>query len=243
MTDRCGAFDPRSCLPDLFGSQSDVVLTEPVRRRIQRVRGAIFDLDGTLLDSAGMWTEVDRRFLERRGIVMPEDYTRAIHSMEFAQTAVYTAERFGLADTPEEMMQEWTELARSAYADEILLKPNAKKFLQALKNCGIRLAVATSSKEELFSAALSRNGIDRLFDAYATTREAGAGKETPAVYCRAAEKLALEPAECAVFEDISVGIQSAKRAGFFTVGVFDEGSREQWEAITKVADICLKAYV
>ena len=64
-----------------------------------RFRGAIFDLDGTLLDSMGMWDDIDVAFLSRRGLTVPDDYVQAIVPLSFRETAVYTIDRFGLTET------------------------------------------------------------------------------------------------------------------------------------------------
>ena len=76
-----------------------------------RFRGAIFDLDGTLLDSMGMWDDIDVAFLSRRGLTVPDDYVQAIVPLSFRETAVYTIDRFGLMETPEAVMETWMNSA------------------------------------------------------------------------------------------------------------------------------------
>ena len=79
-------------------------------------KGAIFDLDGTLLDSMGVWDQVDIDFLSKRGIDVPDDYMTKVAAMQFRQIAEYTIARFSLTDTPEELMDEWDHMARVMYA-------------------------------------------------------------------------------------------------------------------------------
>jgi len=81
-------------------------------------KAAIFDLDGTLLDSMGVWDQVDIDFLGKRGIEVPPDYMIKVSSMQFQQVAEYTIARFGLKDTPEGLMQEWDDMARVAYSTQ-----------------------------------------------------------------------------------------------------------------------------
>ena len=85
-------------------------------------KAAIFDLDGTLLDSMGVWDQVDIDFLGKRGIEVPPDYMIKVSSMQFQQIAEYTIARFGLKDTPEELMQEWDDMARMASAKSVGMK-------------------------------------------------------------------------------------------------------------------------
>lgn len=210
--------------------------------RLKRIQGAIFDLDGTLLDSMGIWEEIDRRFLERRNIPLPEDYVDKINAMEFPQAAAYTVQRFGLKETPKELMEEWNQLSRTAYAQEIQLKPMAKEYLESLARRGVQLGVATSSTRDLFVPALRRNGVLSLFSSFTTTAEVSRGKGFPDVYWRAAEKLGLPPADCAVFEDVLPGIQGANQGGFLSVGVYDPSSQQEKCQIRREAQIFIHSY-
>ena len=97
-------------------------------------KGAIFDLDGTLLDSMGVWDQVDIDFLKKRNLPMPDDYKQKIAAMGFPEAARYTIERFGFSETPEMLLQEWREMAREAYALHVDLKPGAKEYLEKLKS-------------------------------------------------------------------------------------------------------------
>lgn len=110
---------------------------------------AIFDLDGTLLDSMGVWDQVDIDFLGKRGIEVPPDYMIKVSSMQFQQIAEYTIARFGLKDTPEELMQEWDDMARVAYSTTVEAKPGALDYLRDLKSAGVKMGVATSLPPQL----------------------------------------------------------------------------------------------
>ena len=89
-----------------------------------------FDLDGTLLDSNGIWLDIDIEFLGRRGISpVPEDYTDYVTHHSAPDAARYTRERFSLPETPEEIMEGWMSMARSAYAHTLPLKPGVPAFL------------------------------------------------------------------------------------------------------------------
>lgn len=206
------------------------------------MKGAIFDLDGTILDSLWIWEEIDRRFLAKRGIAMPEDYVDAVNRMEFSQAAEYTIARFGLPDALESLMSEWTAMTRDAYAHEIALKPGVKAYLESLSSRGVRLGIATSSTPELFVPALENNGILRLFSAIATTSEVPHGKDRPDVYLLAAERLGMLPSECIVFEDTLPGIRSASSAGFITAGVRDRFSENDAQAIKALSDFWIDTF-
>lgn len=176
-------------------------------------KGAIFDLDGTLLDSMWIWEQIDIEFLGRRGLPVPDDYLKKITPMHFYQAAEYTIGRFGLSETPDDLIAEWSDMALDAYRHRIGLKPYAKEYLLFLKDKGVKLSVATASSEEIYTPALKRNGIYDLFDAFTSSSEAARGQRLPGCIraCRR-KKIGLTAVDCAVFEDIYAGVKGAKWA-------------------------------
>ena len=203
------------------------------------MKAYIFDLDGTLFDSRDVWHQVDIDFLQKRGLALPSDYEDAISSMNFSEIAAYTIRRFSLPDSIEGLKQEWIDMAAYAYAHTVQMKPNAKKYLAALKERGAKLAVATTLSVELHTLALRKHGIYDLFDAVCTTDEAGCGKSRPDVFLLAAEKINAPPRDCLVFEDILAAVISAKSAGMKTCGVYDKASEAEWEQIKQAADYAI----
>ncbi|MCH5164035.1 MAG: HAD family phosphatase [Clostridiales bacterium] len=202
---------------------------------MDKIKGAIFDLDGTLFDSLWVWAEIDKRFLGKRGFDVPPDYQQAIAAMGFRLTAEYTIKRFGLDETPEDLMNEWMEMSRDIYAHEIKLKSKAKEFLIELHSKGIKLGVATSSSPDLYIPALKNNGVYELFSVLMDTSETR-GKDYPDVYLASAERLSLSPSECVVFEDLPIALKSAKSGGFKTVAIFERDEESEF------ADYVAKGY-
>ena len=169
-------------------------------------KAAIFDLDGTLLDSMGVWDQVDIDFLNKRGIEVPPDYMTKVSAMQFRQIAEYTIARFGLTDTPEELMQEWDDMASVAYSTTVEAKPGALDYLRDLKDSGVKLGVATSLPPRLREPALRHVGMFDLFNDIVSVDDANdVGKDQPDVYLLAAKRLGAAPADCTVFEDLLVG--------------------------------------
>ena len=200
------------------------------------IRAAIFDLDGTLLDSLHVWEKVDADFLSGRGIAIPPDYVDAVGSMGFRDAAEYTITRFGLTDTPEDLMHEWNEMAVYEYGHSIRLKPHAEAYLRNLRQKGIKLAVATGLPRVLYAPALENIGITSLFDTVCGVEDAGRSKPHPAVFLLATSRLGVKPGECAIFEDDLAALAGAKRVGMRTYGVYDAASTSDWEAMQRIAD-------
>lgn len=206
-------------------------------------KAAIFDLDGTLLDSMGVWSQIDVDFLARRGFAVPQDYTATVAPMEFRQIADYTIARFGLDETAEAVMAEWDAMAREAYAHAVQAKPGAMEYLRDLKKAGVRLGVATTLTRGLREPALRHTGLFDLFDDIISPDEAGCpGKSRPDVYLLEAGRLGVEPADCIVFEDLLVAIRSAKSAGMRAWGMYDDSSADDWPEIRVVADGVLRDF-
>lgn len=200
------------------------------------MKAYIFDLDGTLLDSMGVWEQIDVDFLEKRGIAVPPDYIGEICARSFPEAARYTIERFGLSDSVEDLLGEWNDMAVYAYSHTVPLKPYAREYLKALKERGAKLGIATSLPVVLYEPALRNHDIQSLFDAVCSTDEVQHGKTKPDVFLLAAQKLGISPENCIVFEDIPEAALSAKAAGMTVYAVYDEASAAHWSYIQEMAD-------
>lgn len=174
---------------------------------------AIFDLDGTLLDSIPVWDAVLAAPLARRGLTCPPDYVRRVHSLSFAEAAEYTAERFGLREPPETLLAEWDALALEKYAHSVALLPGAREYLARLRSLGVRLAVATSLPERLYLPCLNRLELCGSFGALCSTDETARGKSEPDVFLLAARRLGVRPSRFLVLDDSPAALESAARAG------------------------------
>lgn len=205
-------------------------------RKISIIKGAIFDLDGTLIDSMAVWNKIDYDFLTKRGIPVPDDLSRTIKSLSYKDTALYFKERFNLYETIEEIMDEWNLMVFNEYADNIKLKPGVKNYLSKLKTKGVRIGLATITGMELLKAVLKNNDVFQYFDAISTLDEVNRDKNFPDIYLLTAEKLGLRPEECVVFEDILPAVLGAKSAGMKVIGVYDRYSEYEKHEIMKHAD-------
>lgn len=199
--------------------------------------GVIFDLDGTLIDSNWVWSQIDIDFLGKRGFDVPEDYMQIIAPMGFEATADYTISRFGLNETREAVVKEWHDMAIESYSNKVKLKEGVKKYLEYLKQNGKVMSVATASDMRLVIPVLENNGIKDYFHNITTVKEVVRGKGFPDIYDRASEKMGLKKEKCIVFEDIIQGIQGAKNGGYRTVAVYDGHSEKDKMEIEKLCDM------
>ena len=209
---------------------------------IKNFKGAIFDLDGTLFDSMGIWKEVDIAFFRNHGMRMPSDYQDKIKDMHFRTMAIYTKERFKMRSSIESIMDEWCELCYDKYANEVPLKAGVKEFLDLLKENGIKIAFATANTTQLSEVCLKNNEIFDYFDTGAYLHETLTDKSDPDVYLLASERLGLAPSECIVFEDLLAGINGAVKGGFAVCGVYDKHSRKDTRYIKQIADYYINSF-
>ncbi len=196
---------------------------------------AIFDLDGTLIESNSVWEKIDRIILEKRGIKFDNAYINSLTSMSFEEALVAMHEA-GVTDSDEVIMKEFFALAENEYRHNIFLKENVREYLFYLKKNNIKIALATASPAFLYESVLRNNNIYGMFDAFVTTDEVGKSKDYPDIYLVAAAKLNTVPKDCVVFEDILKGIVSAKNAGMKTVAVYDFYSQDDAVTLRLTAD-------
>lgn len=210
------------------------------------IKGAIFDMDGTLLDSMPVWEHASERYLEQKGIKVRERLSEVLFTMSMQQGAAYVKEKYKLTEDIDTLVSAVNDIVFEAYEKKVTPKPGAPEFLECLEKAGVPMAVATSTDRRMAEAALRRTGLMHYFKAVFTCTEVGRGKREPDIYHAAAECLGTAPAETWVFEDALYALRTAKAAGYRTVGVYDllsAGDRKEMEETADIyrEDLCKAA--
>lgn len=206
------------------------------------MKGAIFDVDGTLLDSMSAWFETTEQFFEENNITAGADAIDEFKEMRLDDSLPKIKKDYNL-DTPIEDIFKWfLETVEHKYEHTIPIKNNADKYLKKLHDEGVKIALATSGFEPFCRAAFTRLGIWQYVDACAFSSEVGVDKSNPDVYRLAAERLGLKSEDCVVFEDIVLGIKGAKKGGFKTCAVFDDSNARQTEELKELADMYISDF-
>lgn len=211
------------------------------------IRCCIFDADGTLLDSMPMWRDITYEYAAQKGVRAPEGMHKTLNRLSLEQCAEYY-QSLGAAGSVEEIVKELSACALNGYRTRVREKPQAKEFLELLKENRVPIAIATASNREGVLLALERLGMLPLVDCFATCGEVGKSKESPDIFLYCAEKLGAAAKESVVFEDSAYAIRTAKNAGFPVVAVEDQVSihgetpLETKEGIASMANLYVRDY-
>ena len=198
------------------------------------IKFAIFDLDGTLLDSSEMWQTLGIRYLELVGVKPEEGLAAKLFEMSLPESALYLRETYKLPYSAEEIVRHFTRMTERFYREQVALKDGAPRLLAQLRNRCVKMSIATAGDAALGMAALTRLGVAEFFSGAVSCTEYGA-KTSPEVFLAAAELMYAVPEETVVFEDSLHAVRSAKKAGFRTAAVYDIGESCPGE-LEKTAD-------
>ena len=201
------------------------------------IKGAIFDLDGTLLDSMSFWENVAALYLKSQGKTADPDLGNILYTMSMLEGAEYLRNQFHLQVSADEIIAGINDTIESFYHHKLELKPGVKNFLSEMKKANIRITAATASDRQIVEPALKRLGIFNFFEAIFTCTEVGAGKTKPDIYIEAALLMETKTDETWVFEDALYALKTAVEAGFRTVAVYDESNKKDWAELVKFSDM------
>jgi len=181
----------------------------------------IFDMDGVLTDSNGIWKDVDVAFLAKRGMPYTHEYYEGVAHTIFPLAAVFTKEYCHLEESTDEIMAEWMVMAGDVYATKVALKPHVQEYLDQCRAKGEKMVVLTSAVPEHCRSALSRWQLTPYFEKFFFAQELGLDKRDPEIYREVARRMDVPPEDCTVYDDSLAACRSAKAAGMTVVGVYD----------------------
>lgn len=200
------------------------------------IRGAIFDMDGTLLDSMHVWIDINDKYLTSKNLNITPAIEEEIAGLMLKDMGEYLIKYFGFKMSVDEIVDEINSLVEDEYFYKVQMKPGTAKLLETLKNHGVSMCVATASDRYLVEAALKRVGILDYFSAVFTCSEVDANKTSPDIYEHALRHLGTKKDETYVFEDTYTPIHTAKEAGFPVIAIADKWAIGKRDLIKKEAD-------
>lgn len=234
--------NPKKAAEQLTASLNAAGIGEVFSLSSRSVSGAIFDVDGTILDSMEMWRTTGSRFLRKCGVTPPPDIDRLMFQITLEEGASLFGEKFGIEGTPEEIKARVLQMVRDDYRYRLNCKPGVVDVIRELHAAGIPLCVATATDRELILPAFERLGLLPFFREILTCSELGVSKRSPDIYLRAAERLGTPPEKTLVFEDVLHAVRSAASVGFPVVAIYDKNAEPEKETIRTIASLYLDSF-
>ena len=202
----------------------------------------IFDMDGVLTDSNGIWKQVDIDFLAKRGMPYTREYYEGVAHTVLSKAAVFTKAYCHLSESCEEIIAEWMEMAGDVYATDVPAKPYVREYLEKCRKTGERMVVLTSAVPSHCRAALTHLGLLPYFETIYFAQELGLDKQSPAIYQKVLSLLGIAPSDCTVFDDSIAACRSAKAVGMKVIGVYDAFFHVSWEEMQSACDQTIKSF-
>ena len=220
----------------------------------------IFYMDGTLIDSIGIWNQVDAELIARLGNVRMDE--REIQKQRdeklreynesdkpYHNYCGYLGNMYGSLMSAEEIHTLRYEIANEFLVHEIDYKPYADELIRSLKEQGYVLVIATTTRKKNMDIyryenekIRSKAPIDEYFSLVYTREDAVKIKPDPEIYLKVLETLQVKAEECLVFEDSLIGIEAANAAGIDAVAVYDKYSDQEWEDICRIATFQIESF-
>ncbi|MBQ7353719.1 MAG: HAD-IA family hydrolase [Clostridia bacterium] len=204
-----------------------------------KITGAIFDMDGTLLNSMDYWGTVGEDFLRRNNLISKAGDNRRFLEWGMREFYKYIVKEFGVTKSYDEVHKEIYSIMDEHYRHNVALKDGAYEMLEKLYNAGVKMCLATATDRNTVMIVLKRLQLEKYFSKIFTSGEVGVGKAQPKIYELALEHLGTDKESTYVFEDAYYAINTAHNAGFNVVGIYDKNVFATKDEVKALCDIYL----
>ena len=209
---------------------------------LETMKTAIFDMDGTLIDSMAEWRRLNVSFLGEYGIIPTPEEEAQLNSMSGSMAAVYIRDHFGVDTDYVRLVGHSTKRMEPVYRRGVPLKPGAAAYLKRLRARGVTCVVATATPANLALLALNRLNLVTDLDYIFSTDMIGGGKSDPAFYDRLCAMIGAKKEECVMFEDALYAMRGAREAGLGVIGITDSTNELTRAQMHEICDRVIDSY-
>ena len=196
---------------------------------------ALFDMDGTLIDSMDRWISIIGEFMDRNKIIITDELISKINTLNLEETIHFLIKNYGLKRSYQESIDDLDKMMMDYYMHHARLKPGAVELLHRMKEKTIPMAIATATKDLLAIPALEKQGLKEFFTFIQTTENAGFPKAQPEYWKIAAERGKKETNEVVVIEDSLYAASLVHTLGMKVIGVEDKSGEQHKEEMLKIS--------
>lgn len=205
------------------------------------MKGYIFDLDGTLVDSMWVWVDLAEVYLQTKGIKAPDNLSDTLNTMTMKSAIAYLKEVYAISDSLEQMSDDIYAIIRRRYKQEVKAKAGAKDCLRRLKASGVRMGVLTACERICAEQVLEKNGLIEYMDFIASCEELPYDKQDGRLFDLMLERLQTDKEDTMFVEDALHAVRTLKEHGFHVTAVYDASGKEKWTELCELADVSLKS--
>lgn len=206
------------------------------------MKTAVFDADGTLIDSMGIWYSLGELYLKKKGYEPKEGLWDEIKTMSLSQSGAYFKKEYHMPESKEQIMDEIMEVIRDFYYYQVQEKQGALTYIKDLVSKGAVIYVATASERNQIEMALKRLGILPYIKEIFTCTEVGISKNTAEFWYNIADRIGTGTNQMNVYEDAYHAVRTAKEAGCHVTVVYDLYAKEDEAQLRALADDYFEQY-
>lgn len=209
---------------------------------INGLKYAIFDMDGTVVDSLSFWdfcwSEIGKKYFANPDFRPDPEFDKAIRTITMKDTAILIKERYLPEETVDNIYNLCNDLIQYYYVNVVGTKTGVTEFLDKLLENGVKMCIASATEPRFIRIIMDKCGLGKYFSFVISCTDVGAGKDKPDVFLEALRRLGGDIGEACVFEDSCVALETAEKAGFKTVGIYDKNNYGQ-DRLKAASDIYL----
>ena len=209
---------------------------------LERMKAAIFDMDGTLLDSMSEWRKLNCSFVRDQGIELTPEQEKDLLSMSGMMVVEYVRERFGIEVPFSALLERSSRLMEPAYRRGLGPKDGALRYLERLRARGVKCVICTATPSRLMMIALNKAGLVPNLDYIYSTDMLSGSKADPAFYDTLCALIGESKEDCVMFEDALYAMRGARSAGLGVVGVTDATNELDRAAIREICDVVIDSF-